>query len=385
MKLLFAGDAVIQDAGAFSLSKELQGLIEQADCSIVNFEGSLKGANSFPIKKVGPNVFNCDGAASLLQNAGFGVFTLANNHIVDFGADSCIQTIRVVQDLGVKTVGAGASYDDCYAPLLLENDGQKIAVINCCHAEFGVYKDKNIPLKAGYAWINAPIIDKKIMECKKNGCFVIVVAHAGVENIPLPLPEWRERYKRFVDIGADLVIGGHPHIIQGHESCNGKNIFYSLGNFYFPNKERADDFEWNHGMLVAFDTKTLDYNVYFTEPKDGQLCLCGDQSVKKAFENRSKILKDDKDYYKEINAIVCDLWTKTYKPLYEAVPNFINCRKNLFVNLLKHFAKKFLFRGRYQKDLNQTLLLHNIQIESHRYAVERYLYLQNVKVNNLGE
>lgn len=385
MKLLFAGDAVIQNADNFSLSSELSDLIKQNDFSIINFEGSLKGSSPFFIKKIGPNVFNSDKAISVLKEKGFNIFTLANNHIVDFGTEACKETLEKIRTAGIKSVGVGSSFEDCYQPLIIEKDDEKIAIINCCHAEFGVYKDKNIPLDAGYAWINSPVIDEKIAECKKDGCFVIVIAHAGVEFIPLPLPEWRERYKSFIDKGADLVIGGHPHTIQGQETYKEKEIFYSLGNFYFINENKKSDFDWNHGLVAVFDTKTLNSKAYFTEIKDNQVCLCLDNAAQNNFEERTSLLKDNSIYYSKINEIITDLWNKTYKPLYEDVPNFINARNHFIKNLLKYFAKKIIFKSKFQKDLNETLLLHNIQIESHRYVAERYLYLQNIKLNRLGK
>lgn len=385
MKLLFAGDAVIQNTEKFSFSSELSGFIKNHDYSIINFEGSLKGSSPFPIKKVGPNVYNSDNAISVLKEKGFNIFTLANNHIVDFGSGACKETFEKIRSAGIKTVGAGSSFEGCYQPLIIENDDEKIAIINCCHAEFGVYKDKNVPLDAGYAWINSPLIDEKIVECKKKGCFVIVIAHAGVEFIPLPLPEWRERYKTFIDKGADLIIGGHPHTIQGHESYKEKEIFYSLGNFYFINENKKSDFEWNHGLLVSFDTKTLESKTIVTEMKENQVCLCNENTAKNLFEERSNLLKEDSIYYPKINEIITDLWNKIYKPLYEDVPNFINARNHFIKNLLKYFAKKFIFKSKFQKDLNETLLLHNIQIESHRYVAERYLYIQNIKLNRLGK
>jgi poly-gamma-glutamate capsule biosynthesis protein CapA/YwtB (metallophosphatase superfamily) len=58
-----------------------------------------------------------------------------------------------------------------------------------------------------------------------------MITHAGVENIKFPIKEWRDRYKRFCDVGVDVVIGHHPHVPQGYEKQNKSMIFYSLGNF----------------------------------------------------------------------------------------------------------------------------------------------------------
>ena len=385
MKILFTGDSVIQNINNFSISPSPAEFINQHNFKITNFEGTLKGKTTSPIKKIGPNVYNCNEAVSLLKENGFNCFTLANNHIVDFGAESCIETMKKINDENIRYVGAGTSFEDCYAPLVIEENNQKIALINCCHAEFGVYKDKNLPLKAGYAWINSREIDRQIIKCKSEGYYVIVLPHAGVEFQEIPLPEWRERYQNFIDLGADIVIGSHPHIIQGKETYKGKSIYYSLGNFSFYNQKKIDDKEWNTGLLVSLDTESGITSENFISYDGKKVDLCNDASVREYFEKRSKILKNPDEYNAKVIEMITKLWNCTYKELYDAVPNFINARNHFIKNLIKYFAKKYLFRNRFQKDLNETLLLHNIQIESHRYAVERYLYLQNIKINDLGD
>lgn len=385
MKLTFFGDTILQENDTIAFSKEFLKLVKQSDFNILNFEGTLKDSSSLPISKIGPNLYNSDKSIEILKENFFNVFVLSNNHIVDFGSPGFKKTLKELDKNGIYYCGAGLDYDSAYKPLILNKEGEKVAIINCCHAEFGVYKDKNIPLNCGYAWINNKQIEENIVKCKKDGCFVIVVAHAGVEFIPLPLPEWREKYKSFIVFGADLVIGGHPHIVQGKEIYKNKPIYYSLGNFLFSRKDKKEDVDWNVGLIVSLDTKTGECAENFSLLKDSKISIQNSESIKNIFLERSQILCDDSLYYKKIDVILENLWNNTYKPLYDAVSNFINCRNGLFKNLLKFFAKKYIFKSKFQKDLNEVLLLHNIQIESHRYAVERYLYRKNCEVNGLLE
>lgn len=383
MKFLFFGDFVIKNIKDFSLSVELQELISSHDKILVNFEGTLTTAYDTPISKVGPHIANCKDSILSLKNKGVNIFTLANNHILDFGYDSFKETILSLKESKIDFLGAGFSFEDCYAPLLIETSTEKIALINCCHAEFGVYKDKNIPLRAGYAWINNKKIDENIRNFHDKGYKVIVLPHAGLENSELPLPEWRDRYKEFINAGADIVIGGHPHIIQGKEIHKNHSIYFSLGNFCFYNNDKIDSLEWNAGLVVSYDTSTNLSQEYFIEYKNKEVILSSSALFKEYFKRRSSIFYNETLYNTEITNIIKDVWFKTYKPLYEAVPNFIDCRHGLLKNLLKYFAKKLIFKKHFNKDLNETLLLHNIQIETHRYIVERYLYLNNVKKNML--
>lgn len=286
MKILFAGDTVIQNTGIFSISNNLAGYINAHDYKILNFEGTLKTHDALPIRKIGPNVFNSDESINVLKAYDFNVFTLANNHIVDYGAQACIQTLQKLKENSIKTVGAAATFEDCYRPLILENKNQKTAVINCCHAEFGVFKDKDIPVKAGYAWINNREIDLQIKKYKAEGYFVIVIPHAGVEFQEIPLPEWRKRYHQFIDAGADIVIGTHPHIIQGKETYCNKKIYYSIGNFSFYNADRLNDKEWNSGLVISLDTDTYSIEERFISLKDGTVDFCSDTSAENNFNKR---------------------------------------------------------------------------------------------------
>jgi len=97
---------------------------------------------------------------------------------------------------------------------------------------FGVINPEN-ENSSGFAWINHPKSNKIVGESKKKVDFLIIQIHAGEEDLHLPQPEWRKRYKEIINLGADLIIGHHPHIPQPVEFYKGKMIVYSLGNFYF--------------------------------------------------------------------------------------------------------------------------------------------------------
>lgn len=77
------------------------------------------------------------------------------------------------------------------------------------------------------------------------------MVHAGAENWDFPLPEIRELYKKYIDWGADVIIGNHPHVAQGWEIYEDKWIFYSLGNFAFYEGEKARNHE--HSLCVSVE------------------------------------------------------------------------------------------------------------------------------------
>ena len=160
MKLTFFGDTLLQENDTITFSKDFLELIKQSDFNILNFAGTLKDSSSLPICKVGPNLYNSDKSVEILKENFFNVFTLSNNHIVDFGTSGFKKTLKELDRNGVYYCGAGLDYESAYKPLILNKEDEKVAIINCCHAEFGVYKDKNIPLNCGYSWINNSQIEK---------------------------------------------------------------------------------------------------------------------------------------------------------------------------------------------------------------------------------
>lgn len=206
--------------------------IASTDYAVCNFEAPIAGYGERQ-PKWGPHL--CQHAETIfgLRHQGFDLLLLANNHVMDFGADGLAATLECSKKAGIDTLGAGLYEEAAYRPLIKHIEGVKVGLINVCEAQFGVIDQFKRLNSAGYAWINHPNVDKAILDLRRNCDFVIVFPHAGLEHYQIPQKEWRYRYKHFCDLGADAVLGSHPHIPQGYEEYNGSLIFYSLGNFYF--------------------------------------------------------------------------------------------------------------------------------------------------------
>jgi len=232
-KIFACGDIVNYGNNSGILcSDELEKIIKSSDYAICNFEAPVSGFGQ-PMPKSGPHLHQSAKTIFGLKEQGFDLLLLANNHILDYGCDGLLGTITTAQQAGLDTIGAGLSADTAYQPLIKNIEKLKIGIINACEAQFGVIDHFDRNEKSGYAWINHPIIDKTILALKKECDFVIVFSHAGLENYSIPQKEWRHRYKHLCDLGADVIIGSHPHVPQGYEKHNSSLIFYSLGNFYF--------------------------------------------------------------------------------------------------------------------------------------------------------
>jgi poly-gamma-glutamate capsule biosynthesis protein CapA/YwtB (metallophosphatase superfamily) len=133
-------------------------------------------------------------------------------------------------------------------------------MINACEANFGLIDGFNREEKAGYAWINDPRIDKTILRLRRECDILLVFSHAGLEHYWIPQKEWRARYRHFCDLGADVIIGSHPHVPQAYESHAGSLIFYSLGNFFstrstIPTRKTAhSESSWSYPKIDLSDS-----------------------------------------------------------------------------------------------------------------------------------
>lgn len=257
MKVFIAGDfcetyRTSEYISAGNVSYLLDGLgdsIKQSDFSIVNFEFPIvSGDYHVAIKKCGPNLKGTAASAGFIKAAGFNACTLANNHILDWGAPAALQTKEILEKNGLSTVGFGENNYEANKILYFTKDGETIAIINCCEHEFSV-TEKEEP---GANALDPIIQYYAIKEAKKKADFVIVIVHAGIEMLQLPTAEMVKNYHFFIDSGADIVVNHHQHCYSGIEKYQGKFIFYGLGNFLFDWEGKRDS-PWNEGMAVTFD------------------------------------------------------------------------------------------------------------------------------------
>ena len=360
IKLSFFGDFVASKSTNISISKGVSDIIESSDIAVCNFEAPIEGIfNAFD--REGPRVKQSVQAPALLNGWGFNVVQLANNHMLDYGDEGCAATLKAFD--GIMTVGAG-SFEEAYSVKTVEIKGKKIGFLSCVHHEFGVWETINTQQKTGTAWICHNLIQKRITEARRHVDYLIVLPHAGIEEIDAPLPEWREQYHRFVEWGADAVIGTHPHVPQGWEEYNGKPIFYSLGNYYFDFLTGEHPY-WRKSLVVLLDIEDgiLRYdvrNIFFSDRKIDE-----DSTVETKNHNEyiCDLLRDNVKYTKYVNEQSVRLWYDYHNWLTRGLGNI--SLKLRFVDMLKAIYVS-VFRSR-----QKTLLENCLQCESHRWTILR--------------
>jgi len=207
---------------------DLLRVLRGADLRIVNCECALTAARR-PVWKSGAVFKGLPRHVVGLAAVPFEVACLANNHVFDYGLAGFRETLDVLRGSGIRTVGAGLSFDEAIAPLTVTVRGTRVTILN-----FGEGED--LTASRGGPGVCGWEIEKiatLVRKAKKHGHFVVVVAHAGLEYIPFPPPYIIAAYRALSDAGADCVIGHHPHVPQGIEMRRGRLIAYSLGNFAF--------------------------------------------------------------------------------------------------------------------------------------------------------
>lgn len=177
-------------------------------------------------------------SAESLAFAGFDVVSLANNHTLDYGIEALEDTLNILTEHQIGTVGAGLVESTAYAPLFMEVEGLKVALLAFADiptTDYDYLAWEAGPEKPGIAWAHPEKVQKNITAAKNLADVVIVLVHNGFEIVQTVSKSQQDFAHLAIDSGASLVIGSHPHVLQRIEGYNGGLIVYSMGNFVFDN------------------------------------------------------------------------------------------------------------------------------------------------------
>ena len=366
-KLLFVGDVFIGSKGPDSIvSSSFKELMSKYDLVGCNFEATI-GNRGAPAVKAGPVLRQGEEAVWVLSEDGFSCFGLANNHIMDYGPEALEVTLQALN--GKIVAGAALRAEEAYAPAIVDINGLKLGILALAEAYEGFVKfsDKEEP---GFAWLCDPAVHGLVEKVKDKVDFLVIQVHAGVEEATLPLPELREIMRELVGRGADVVIGHHPHVPLGWEEINGKPIFYSLGNFWFDYS--SDHPLWNKGYAVSLSLgrgKQVAYEVLPTVKINDRVELDEANESRKYLEEMRDLLQS-KDYDELCTKQALELWQEPYQRYYLQATNGV-LGTTAFRRWWQLARKRWMHPNALA--INRRLLLHVIQIESHRWTVERAL------------
>ena len=227
----FIGQILLRDPGR-ELFSTVAPLLKSADIRFCNLESQLsdqRGQTEHPQNNL---VFTGPPAgADALARAGFTVVSTANNHAWDYGKRALFETMDNLDRVGVRYVGTGRDRREAYRPVILEHNGVRLAML----AVTDIWNQGRLwdhPAKefvAGADFQALPIAIKAL-RADPSVDFIAVSYHGLAEYMDEPMQRTREILRNAIDAGADLVIGHHPHVVQGVEWRRGRPILYSLGN-----------------------------------------------------------------------------------------------------------------------------------------------------------
>ena len=251
------------------LDDKILQFFHSADHVAANVEGALIDAKDDGSRGVFFHSMN-PAAARVLQKMHADIWSIGNNHTMDAGAEGIQSTKQIAAQLGSRTIGAGMNDTEASEPIYLDEAG---GIGMFCVA----YMAECIPATATepgiFRWDDLDLIQKRIAEIKAKCRWCVVVSHGGEEFAPLPNPYTRERYLKYLEMGADVVVAHHPHVPENYELLeNGKAIFYSLGNFIFDTDYQRAHLYTDVGVLLKliFTEEKLDFEAMGIQIVRGQ-------------------------------------------------------------------------------------------------------------------
>ena len=215
------------------ISSDLIERLKSADIFMLNNEFTLSDRGSPLNGKY--YTFRADTRrVSILTALGTDVVSIANNHIFDFGADSFYDTMYTLSENSIPYFGGGKDLGEACRPVFFIVNGMKIGFVGASRAEKIRYTPGASADSPGIllTYDNTEYLNV-ISETKKNCDYLVAYVHWGTEDSHDVTDYQKTMGYQFIDAGADIVVGGHPHVLQGIEYYNGKPILYSLGDFWF--------------------------------------------------------------------------------------------------------------------------------------------------------
>ncbi len=240
----FAGDtSFTHGLSSYDPFGEVAGLLSAPDLMFVNLETTIAEADVGQAYAKKYTFKSPPDSTGLLIAAGISGVALGNNHLLDFGEPALVRTMELLDEAAVARAGAGTDKEEAYAPMVFEVAGRRVAVLSfsriLSQPAWAADIDRAGIASAYEDWI--PETVQAIQVAGLNADLVAVMVHWGIELNYCPESYQRDLAAAWVEAGADLVVGSHPHVLQGVEQIGDAWIVYSTGNFAFPSARGLSD------------------------------------------------------------------------------------------------------------------------------------------------
>jgi len=264
VQLVMVGDVMLDELHGKAIARgmdpfaEFADILHAADAAVANLECVVAtGGRPEPDK---PYTFRASPLVLPVIARHFGIVSLANNHSVDFGHEAFLEQLALLDKHKIARFGGGKNCADARLPLILVIKGIRIALLG--YNDFHPRCFEAGPNWPGVAWAVDEQITSDIEAARTihKADLVIPVMHWGEEYEPAN-DRQRKLAHLMIEAGADMVIGGHPHVTQGAEYHRGKLILFSLGNFVFNGFDEGPRrtgwllrLKLNNQGIIAWDT-----------------------------------------------------------------------------------------------------------------------------------
>jgi poly-gamma-glutamate capsule biosynthesis protein CapA/YwtB (metallophosphatase superfamily) len=231
------------NGGAEELWKDFQSEFESADFAVANLECPLIERET-PIAKTGPVLEAPSECVNGLVQAGIRCLGLANNHILDHGAEGLENTLRVCSAAGILTFGAGRNLEESGRMLVVNAGSLRIGLLGAAAQEWSIAVE-NSP---GANPLDAIDCARSLQRHRSKCDFVIFLLHDGAELYPYPSPRLRKVCRFLIEQGAGIVVCQHSHCAGAYEAYEHGHIIYGQGNLIHDAPERNG--AWHEGFLI---------------------------------------------------------------------------------------------------------------------------------------
>ena len=242
--IAFAGDILfdpVYTAGRKATSRGVAGSYDEKALERMRGEDVFIVNNEFTYTRGGKRsgktyAFRTDPRyAGMLQEMGVDLVTLANNHTWDYGEQGFLDTLSTLEETGIPYIGGGRNLAEASRPKVFEAGGMKIAVLNATEIErTHVWTKAAEEQSPGvFRCFDPALLLEAVRAADAENDFVIAVLHWGIEGQSRPDKRQQELAERLKEAGADLIVGGHPHVLQSLGFADHVPVAYSMGNFLF--------------------------------------------------------------------------------------------------------------------------------------------------------
>ena len=230
------GQYVTQAGGlAPCLDEQAREIMTSADIMVINNEFPYTDGGA-PLEGKTYTFHAPTYTAAWLTDAGVDLAALANNHIFDYGEQGFLDTLSTLENQGIPYYGAGRNIEEASKAVYYTFGQMTVAMLNATQIErYANSETRAADAERGgvFKCLDPSLLYQRVREAKENADYVIVFIHWGTEKENYPDSLQKEQAAGLAAAGADLVVGAHPHRIQGVEYYGETPVAYSIGNFFF--------------------------------------------------------------------------------------------------------------------------------------------------------